>query len=65
MSFNDTVLENKPLEEATSKIKVYKVLSSIGLNKVLYLRGGLISSDIGIVNMHPSKETHWVYMYVN
>ena len=26
----------------------------------IYLRDGPFSSDIGIVNIHPSKGTHWV-----
>ena len=26
----------------------------------IYLRDGLFSSDIGIVNLHPSKGSHWV-----
>ena len=25
-----------------------------------FLRDGLFSSDVGIVNLHPSKGTHWV-----
>ena len=29
-----------------------------------YLRDGLFSTDIGIVNLHPSKGTHWV-CYIN
>ena len=37
-------------------------MKKIGLDsKVgIYLRDGLFSSDIGIVNLHPSKGTHWV-----
>ena len=54
-------LKNK----ATSNIKIQQVLNSIGLNNVgIYLRDGLFSSDIGIVNLHPSKGTHWV-CYIN
>ena len=29
-----------------------------------YLRDGTFSNDIGIVNLHPSKGTHWVF-YTN
>ena len=48
--------------KATSNIKVYEVLKNIGLHtKVeIYLRDGSFSTDIGIVNLHPSKGTHWV-----
>ena len=30
----------------------------------IYLRDGPFESDIGIVNLHPSKGTHWV-TYIN
>ena len=54
-------LKNK----ATSNIKIQKVLTSIGLDNVgIYLRDGPFSSDIRIVNLHPSKGTHWV-CYIN
>ena len=54
-------LKNK----ATSNIKIQKVLDSMRLNNVgIYLRDGLLSSDIGIVNLHPAKGTHWV-CYIN
>ena len=51
--------------KATSNIKSYQVLCSIGLNNVgIYLRDGPFESDIRIVNLHPSKGTHWV-VYIN
>ena len=61
MAFNDCVrkydLKNKP----TSNIKIQQVLSSLSLNDVeIYLRAGPFKSDFGIVNLHPSKGTHWV-----
>ena len=66
MSFNDFVQKYK-LKKAASKIKIQQVLGSIGLDYVgIYLRDGLFSSDIGIVNLHPSKGTHWVcYIHEN
>ena len=37
----------------------------MGLNDVeIYLRDGPFQTDIGIVNLHPSKGTHWV-CYIN
>ena len=27
---------------------------------VIYLGGGAFSSDVGIVNLHPTEGTHWV-----
>ena len=65
MTFNDFVEKYKLKDKATSKIKLYQVLDSIGLNNVeIFLRDGSFSSDIGIVNLHPSKGTHWV-CYIN
>ena len=65
MSFNDFVqkynLKNKP----TSNIKIQRVPDSIGLdNGGIYLRDGPFLNDIGVVNLHPSKGTHWV-VYIN
>ena len=63
--FNDFVKKYKLKNKATSNIKIQKVLDSMRLNNVgIYLRDGLFSSDIGIVNLHPSKGTHWV-CYIN
>ena len=48
-------------------MKIYQVLFSVALDNVdIYLRGGTFSNDTGIVNLHPSKGTHWVaYMNEN
>ena len=62
MTFNDFVCKHKLENKATSNVKIYEVLKQIGLDsKVgIYLRDGSFSSDIGIVNLHPLKGTHWV-----
>ena len=65
MTFNDFIRKHELKNKTTSNIKIQKVLSSIGLDNVnIYLRDGPFSSDIGIVNLHPSKGTHWV-CYIN
>ena len=66
MSFNDFVHKHKLKNKATSNIKIYEVMKKIKLDsKVgIYLRDGSFSSDIGIVNLHRSKGTHWV-SYLN
>ena len=65
MTFNDFVKKYNLKIKATSNIKIQQVLLSLSLNNVgIYLRDGPISSDIGIVNLHPSKGTHWV-CYIN
>ena len=64
MSFNDFVDKYNLKNKATSNIKIQKGLTSIGLdNNNIYLRDGLFKSDIGIVNLHPSKGTHWIFLY--
>ena len=66
ITFNDFVHKHKLKNKATSSIKIYEVLKNIGLDKKVgvYLRDGPFSSDTGIVNLHPSKGTHWV-CYIN
>ena len=61
MSFNDFVRKHKLQNKATSNIKIQQVLSSFSFNDVgIYLQDGPFSSDIGVVNLHPLKATHWV-----
>ena len=65
MTFNDFIKKHNLKNKATSNIKIQNILSSLSLNDVgIYLRNGAFSSDIGIVNLHPSKGTHWV-CYIN
>ena len=66
MTFNDFVKKYNLKNKATSNIKIYEVLKNVGLDTKLkiYLRDGPFESDIGIVNLQPSKGTHWV-CYIN
>ena len=65
MTFNDFIKKCNSKNKATSNIKIQQVLDSIGLDNVnIYLRDGPFKSDIGIVNLHPSRGTHWV-TYIN
>ena len=65
MSLNEFIKKHNLRNKATSNTKIQQVLNSIRLNNVeIYLRDGPFSSDIGIVNLHPSKGTHWV-TYIN
>ena len=55
--FKKCKLKNK----ATSNIKIQQVLDSITLNNVgISVRDRSFPSDIGIVNFHPSKGSHWI-----
>ena len=65
MTFIDFIKKHNLKNKATSNIKIQQVLDSMRLNNVgIYLRDGLFSSDIGIVNLHQSRGTHWV-CYIN
>ena len=65
MTFNDCIKKYKSKNKATSNKKIQQVLNSIGLKNVgIYLRDGPFESDIGIINLHPSKGTHRV-CYIN
>ena len=65
MTFNEFIKKYKLKNKATSNIKILQVLSSLCLNDIeIYLRDGPFKSDIGIVNLHPSKGSHWV-CYIN
>ena len=65
MTFNEFIKKFKLKDKATSNIKNQKVLTSIGLDNVnIYLRDGPFLSDMGLVNLHLSKGTHWV-CYIN
>ena len=65
MTFNEFIKEYKLKNKATSNINIQQVLHSIGVNNVgIYLRDGPFESDIGIVNLHPSRGSHWV-CYIN
>ena len=65
MTSIDFVQKFKLKNKTASNIKKnQQIISSLSLNDVrIYLRDGP-SSDIGIVNLHPSKGTHWV-AYIN
>ena len=66
LSFNDFVHKHDLKNKATSNLKKYEVSKKIGLYSKMgiYLRDGPFSSDIGIVNLHPSKGTLWI-CYIN
>ena len=59
--FNDFFKKYYLRNKAASNLKIQQVLSSLSLDGVgIYLRDGPFKSDIGIVNLHPSKRSHWV-----
>ena len=64
MTFNEFIKKHNLKNKATSNIKIQKVLDSMRLNNVgIYLRDGLFSSDIGIVNFASSKRNSLGLLY--
>ena len=65
LTFNDFNKKHNLRNKATSNIKIQQVLSSLSLiDAGIYSRDGPFESDTGIVNLHPSKCSHWV-CYIN
>ena len=61
IGFKDVFKKFISTNEATSNLEIQHVLSSLSFDDVgIYSRDGPFKSDIGIVNLHPSKDTHWV-----
>ena len=60
-SFMDFVHKYKINNKATSNIKNFQNIFFIRLENVyMNLGDGPFSSDVGIINLYPSKGTHWV-----
>ena len=65
MKFIDFLKKNNLRNKSTSIKKIQQVLSTFSLNDVgICLRDGTFQFDIGTVNLHLSKGTHWV-TYIN
>ena len=65
MTFNEFIKKHNLRNKATSNIKTQQVLDFMRLNGVgIYLRDGPFKSDIGVVNLHPYRGSHWV-TYIN
>ena len=47
--------------EATSNVKIKEILDILKLNSTgIYMRDAKFTTDSGIVNLQPTKGTHWV-----
>ena len=65
MSFNKFIRKYGLKKRATSNVKIKHTLSSLSLNDVgIFLSDGSLKTDIGIVNLHPTKGIPWV-LYIN
>ena len=65
MLFNDFIHEYNFENKATSNVKIQQILSSLSLKDVgIFLGDGTFKADMGIVNLHPFQDNHWV-LYVH
>ena len=65
MSFKYFVHKNNLKKKSTPNIKVYQILSSLYLSNVgIFSRDGPFEFNIGIINLHQAKMSHWV-AYIN
>ena len=61
MTFNSFIEKYELKTQAKTNKKIQQVVCPIGLKNVgIHLRDVPFRIDIGIVNLHPTKVTHWV-----
>ena len=61
MLFNDFIHKYNLKNKATSTIRFYQIISSIGIDNVdIFLRDRLFKPVLGIVNSHLTEGTLWV-----
>ena len=60
LSFQEIVDKDGLKNEATSNVKIQQILNELHLPTKVYKRNDTFSTDSGIVNLHPTKGTHWV-----
>ena len=60
LSFKEFVEKYRLKNEATSNVKIKEILDILKLNVPgIYMRDAKFTTDSGIVNLHPTKGTHW------
>ena len=70
LSFREFVAKYRLKKEATSNVKIKEILNMLRASSELdtacgiYMRDVKFTTTSGIVNLHPTKGTHWV-MFVN
>ena len=65
LSFKEFVEKYGLKNEATSNVKIKEILKLMNITECgIYMRDDKFTTTSGIVNLHPTKGTHWV-MFVN
>ena len=62
LTFNDFIKKYSLKNKTTSNIKLYEVLKKMALDSEvgIYWRDGDFSTNYGVVNLRPSRGSHWV-----
>ena len=65
LSFKEFVEKYGLKNEATSNVKIKEIQKLMNITECgIYMRDDKFTTPSGIVNLHPTKGTHWV-MFVN
>ena len=64
LSLKEFVEKYRLKNEATSKVKIKEILDKLTIPAGIYMGDDKFTTTSGIVNLHPTKGTHWV-MFVN
>ena len=65
LSFKQFLNTFKLKDAPTSNIKIFNVLKKLNINCAIQMRDDPIFSHSGIINLHPTKGTHWVLFFNN
>lgn len=60
LSFKEFVDKYGLKDEATSNVKIKEILVTLKIKCGIYMRDDKFTTKSGIVNLHPTKGTHWV-----
>ena len=60
LSFKQFVEKYGLKNEATSNVKIKETLNELKIPCGIYMRDDKFTTTSGIVNLHPTKGTHWV-----
>ena len=64
LSFKEFVNKYRLKNEATSNVEIKEILKLMNTSCGIYMKDDKFITTSGIVNLHPTKGTHWV-MFVN
>ena len=64
LSFKEFVNKYGLKNEATSNVEIKEILKLMNTSCGIYMRDDKFITTSGIVNLHPTKGTHWV-MFTN